>query len=577
MSAWKRPTLLLVGTNFSTYDMYHDWAVLCNYLRATFMAIFLGLDSSTQGLYAIAIDFDAKKVLLEHQIDYEKGLPQFGCVEGKLPHNNKAIAHADPLMWVAALDFMFKEIRDQGFDLGKVQAISGSGQQHGSVYLNFQAEKILASLDPVKSLDQQLAAAMTRKTAPIWMDSSTDRQCREIEHALGGPDKVAEMTGSRCFERFTGPQIRKYYQEDPLGYERTARIHLVSSFMASVLAGKHAPIDHGDGAGMNLMDIRAKHWAPKALEATAPNLAVKLPPLARSDAILGNISAYFVKKYGFSPQTQVAAWSGDNPCSLIGLGLISPGKVAISLGTSDTYFGFMPEPRISQQGEGHVFGSPTGDYMTLICFLNGSLTREDVMKSYGLNWDGFSAALKRSPAGNHGKVLLPYYRPEITPTVLRPKVYRYGLNETDLEGNVRGVIEAQMASMAIHSRWMGVKTKTIHATGGASQNREILQVMADVHDAEVFEFPVTKSAGLGAALRAAHASMQPAGHTLPWDKVVEQFTDPKEASRVTPNPKAVAIYKDFLKLYQACEQHALKGGPEPKEIREGFSSLLGKK
>src|SRR4029078_6823034 len=40
----------------------------------------------------------------------------------------------------------------------------------------------------------------------------------------------------------------------------------------------------------------------------------------------------------FRPE-RVIAWTGDNPSSLIGLGLIEPGDLAISLGTSDTVFG----------------------------------------------------------------------------------------------------------------------------------------------------------------------------------------------------------------------------------------------
>ena len=52
------------------------------------------------------------------------------------------------------------------------------------------------------------------------------------------------------------------------------------------------------------------------------------------------------------------------------------GRVAISLGTSDTIFGLMKEPRVDPSGTGHVFGSPTGDYMGLTCFSNGSLARE---------------------------------------------------------------------------------------------------------------------------------------------------------------------------------------------------------
>lgn len=530
------------------------------------MAVFLGLDSSTQSLSAIAIDFNSRQVVLERSINFEERLPQFGCRDGVLPSDDPAVAHADPLMWLAALDLLLGEIRASGFDLGRVQAISGAGQQHGSVYLQAAAAHVLAALDD-RPLDEQLRPVLARKTSPIWMDSSTARQCAEIEQALGGADRVAQLTGSRCFERFTGPQIRKFWQQEENAYRQTARIHLVSSFMASVLAGRHAPIDHGDGAGMNLMDIRHRTWSREALDATAAGLPERVGELAASDTVLGPVSPYFVRKYGFSPAARAVAWTGDNPSSLIGVGLIAPGKVCISLGTSDTYFGFMPEPNVSPHGEGHVFASPTGDYMSLICFLNGSLTREDVKGRFGLSWDEFSRVLRGTRPGNDGKVLLPYYRAEITPHVPSPQVRRYRLAEDDMPGHVRGVVEAQMASMAIHSRWMGVATRTIHATGGASANRDILQVMADVHNAEVYQFQVSKSAALGAALRAAHAAFKSSGRGKSWSDIVRGFAEPVAASRVARDPATAGVYREFLKRYEACEQHALRGGPDPMRDR----------
>ncbi len=66
--------------------------------------------------------------------------------------------------------------------------------------------------------------------------------------------------------------------------------------MASLLSGKIAPIDFGDGAGMNLMDIRKKNWNHDALKATAPGLVKKLPPLADSGHVIGPVSAYFVRQ-----------------------------------------------------------------------------------------------------------------------------------------------------------------------------------------------------------------------------------------------------------------------------------------
>src|SRR5262249_57704199 len=113
----------------------------------------------------------------------------------------------------------------------------------------------------------------------------------------------------------------------------------------------------------------------------------------------------------------VVSWSGDNPCSLIGTGLVHERLAAISLGTSDTIFSRRREPRTDATFTGHVFGAPTGDFMGLTCFANGSIARERVRDRFGLSWSGFAAALEATPPGNDGRLLLPWFDPEITPLV----------------------------------------------------------------------------------------------------------------------------------------------------------------
>src|SRR5690606_15381962 len=142
------------------------------------------------------------------------------------------------------------------------------------------------------------------------------------------------------------------------------------------------------------------------------------------------------------------------------------------LGTSDTLFGYLEEPHVDPAMEGHTFGSPTGAYMSLLCFKNGSLPRDRVRERFALDWEGFSRALRETPPGNGGKVLLPWFEPEITPRVLEPGARSYGgLEKNDAAGHVRAVVEAQMLAMALHSRWMRVAFRTIYATGGAARNR----------------------------------------------------------------------------------------------------------
>ena len=520
--------------------------------------LFLGLDCSTQSLSVIVIDHDSRQIVYNNSLNFDQALPHYGTQNGTLRGNDPLVVHSPPLMWVEALDTLFAQMKKDDVPLGQLLAISGSGQQHGSVYLNSCAPVALARLNATKPLAENLRGVFSRATSPVWRDSSTGAECVEIRDALGGLEATAQTTGSDAFERFTGPQIRKFYKTEPDGYAKTANIALVSSFMASIIAGKMAPIDHGDGAGMNLMDIRKRVWHPKALKATAPQLRKKLPSLAPSSKVIGNISSYFVKRYGFNPNAKALVWSGDNPCSVIGLGLIKEGTLAISLGPSDTLFGYMRRCRVDERGEGHVFGAPTGDYMTLICFRNGSPARERVRDMYHLDWRGFNQALVSAPPGNCGAIILPWFEAEIVPRVNRPGIHRFDLDPNDVAANCRAVVEAQMMSMRIHSQWMKVAPKQIYATGGASTNTAILQIMADVFDSPVLRIEVAKSAALGAALRAAHGLLAHSGKKLRWRNVVAGFTNPLPDSEVRPNATSARVYGQLVEKYATREREAIK-------------------
>jgi xylulokinase len=510
--------------------------------------LYLGLDSSTQSISAFVIDYDSRVTVYEHSVNFDQSFPAYGTQNGALRAEDPTVVHSPPLLWVEALELLLNQMVSDGVDMGSICAVAGSGQQHGTVYLNGQAEEVLAALDPARTLKDNLVHIFSRPTAPIWMDSSTEAACASIRKQLGGSEATIAATGSDACERFSGPQIHKFAQEEPEAYQSTRHIALVSSFMASILAGKIAPIDFGDASGMNLMDIRKKSWHPQALAATAEDLATRLPPVVSSDTVIGPISHWFVEKFGFTPDTQVVVWTGDNPASAIGTGLLRPGMTAISLGTSDTCFGIMEDCKTDAQGEGHVFGSPTGDYMSLICFKNGSLAREQVRDAYGYGWGEFSDAIKETPAGNEGRLMLPWFETEIVPKVLTPGVHRKDLDPADGPANCRAVVEAQMLSMRLHSRWMGVEAASIYVTGGASANQALLQIMADVNNCPVFQFETTNTAALGAALRAAQA------HTGDdWTATGKGFTDPAADSQIDPQPEAVKIYREMLEAYAAFE------------------------
>ena len=501
------------------------------------MSLVLGLDSSTQSLSAVILNTESGVVVADHSVNFGKDLPHYGLPHGYDDSGTRGEVSSNPLMWLEALDLLLVQMTGDGVDFSKIKAVSGSGQQHGSVYLKSCFGEKLAGLSAGSNLKNQLAGCLARDRSPIWMDSSTTSECAEIAAAVGGNEVVCAKSGSVAVERFTGPQIRKFSKEDPAGYAGTGVIHLVSSFFASILAGKNVPIDFGDGAGMNLMNLAGKDWDVDLVNATAEGLAEKLPPCAPSNTGSGPISHYFVKKYGFSPACETIIWSGDNPCSLIGMGAASPGKVVISLGTSDTLFAAMPEPRTDPNGFGHVFGNPAGGYMSLICFKNGSLARESVKEQFGLEWNAFEkVALARTPIGNGGLMMLPFYEPEITPAIDTGGPVFSEEGDHSADEFVRAVMEGQFLNMRAHSDWLGVEPTRIYITGGASESDGIAQMIANVFGVPVDRLDVPGSAAIGAAMRAAHGI----GEDLA--DLESKFSQPKEGRTIEPEAGAKGVY-----------------------------------
>jgi xylulokinase len=516
----------------------------------------LGIDSSTQSLSGVVLDVAAGSVVAEMSVNFGTDLPQYGSPNGFIAGGADGEVHADPRLWLAALDQMLLGLADL-VDLSAIRSIGGSGQQHGSVYVNGIFADRLQALAPVSDLVTQLSDTFSRATSPIWMDTSTGSQCRDIAMAMGGDAEVSKRSGSCAIERFTGPQIRKFWQQDPHGYERTSRIHLVSSFLCSVLAGRHAPIDFGDGAGMNLMNLAARQWDHALLDATAPQLMVKLPELAAAGSPVGPIAEYFVVKYGFSPECQMGVFTGDNPASLVGMGATTPGQVVISLGTSDTFFAGMDAAHTDPRGFGHVFGNPGGGYMCLVCFRNGSLAREALRDQYGLDWSAFDrSSLALTEAGNQGNRMLPFFGPEITPRLDIQQPVRRGSEAFERGENpllqVRALLEGQFLNMKHHTDWIGIKVDRILLTGGASRNDGIAQIVADVFGAPVERLAIANSAALGAAILAAVTD----GHAM--EPLQTLFCQPAADSRIEPTPgvhydAALVDYVSLLEEFRRRE------------------------
>lgn len=526
---------------------------------------------------------DKLEVQYQSEVKFSEDFPEFQTNGGVCMGDRKNEFYCNPVMWVKAVDTVLDRILLQGANFTSVLAVSGSAQQHGSVYWNQHGVQKLRNLDPDQFLYNQLNEdAFAVKKSPIWMDSSTEQQCKELEEGVGGREEMVKITGSKAYERFTGAQIRKIYQQQREAYDNTVRISLISSFLASIFINEIAPIDLSDGSGMNLLDVVNRCWSEKCLQACAENLEQKLGEPVPTSSVIGKIGMFFVQRYNFSPTCKVVAFTGDNPSAISGLNL-HDNCLAFSLGTSDTIMMTLNDHPILL--DGHVLIHPFKEnaLMGLLCFKNGSLVRDTFKRAEANNnWEKFSEMLQKAPRGNNGYMALHYLAQEILPNV-PPTSLRWGpldtyenyKNRTPLiqfpiqQIEIRALIEGQMLNRKAFAMEMGFnfgENSKILATGGSSANNAILQVMSDVFNSPVYIHRTTEAACLGAAYRAKYVLYMDEAKNrgdAKWEsyhEFIKKICDQKHLyiQRVCePHSDSEKIYEAMLERYREMVRYLM--------------------
>ncbi|GMM37455.1 xylulokinase [Saccharomycopsis crataegensis] len=482
--------------------------------------MFLGLDLSTQQIKIVAVD-EQLTPLCCYAVTFDDDLPSYNTTHGVYKQEAGRIV-APVAMWLDALDLVMTRMKDDGFDFSKVVGMSGSCQQHGSVYWANEAVGLLQSLDgDTTSLKNGLfPQAFTHTVAPNWQDHSTVEECKQFTAAVGSGQKLAELTGSKAYHRFTGPQITKFIKDHPEAYENTHRITLISNFLSTVLLGKFSKIDQADGCGMNLYDIQGKCWNPDLLEATVlgkkesiTKLIAKLGGDVEPSGFnsIGLISSYFVNKFGFSPNCGIYPFTGDNLATILSLPLLK-NDLLVSLGTSTTLLLITDVYRANENY--HIMIHPTNPnlYMYMICYSNGALVRNDVRnkvnKKYCIaedSWDKFSEILdgEKFEASKDGNIGIYFPQGEIIPNVDKPVILKYKFDTTtgelienlgpdykNVETDVKGIVESQALSGRIRVHELlkkdcndnngDLKPHKLFFVGGSSRNQSIITKFSEI-------------------------------------------------------------------------------------------------
>lgn len=437
----------------------------------------------------------------------------------------------DPrLWWDAAMKAINQVVERAGISVSEIEAIGLTGQMHGAVLLDGTGDVV--------------------RPAILWNDQRTQAECEEIRTRVGR-DRLIAITGNDALTGFTAPKLLWVRNNEPHNWQRVAHILLPKDYVRYRLTGELA-VDVAGGSGTILFDLARRTWSPDVLSLLDidPDL---LPPTHEGPEVTGVVSGEASEALGIPSGTPVTGGGGDQSANAVGVGAVTPGVVALSLGTSGVVFATTDGPRIEPEGRVHSFcHAVPGRWHMMGVMLSaaGSLRWFRDALAAGRTFDDLVSGAGEVSPGSEDLLFLPYLTGERTP---HPDPYARGAFvgltvRHDLRHLTRSVLEGVSFGLRDGLDLMigaGLPAPTqIRASGGGIRSALWRQILADVLEAEIATVNTEEGAAFGAALLATVG----AG----WFDTVEDACDSMVISRTMAEPSgSVSTYRELHERYKA--------------------------
>ena len=420
------------------------------------MTLVAGVDTSTQSVKVVVADADTGEVVRSGRATHPEG------------------TEVSAAAWLDA----YREATADPALLAGVEAIAVGGQQHGMVTLDDQGELV--------------------RDALLWNDNRSAQAALDLIDDLGGPQAWADAVGSVPVASFTASKIRWLARNEPENAARVAQVILPHDYLTWEIGGRSFdPVtDRGDASGTAYFDGVSNTYRADLVE-LAFGRVPQLPRVAAPDEVVGE-----------TPDgIKIGPGTGDNAASV--LGMVVPDKTAlISLGTSGVACLSSPVQSHDPSGVVAGFSDATGQFLPLVCTLNGARNLVAMAKALNVSLDEFSALATSAPPGSEGLVFLPYLEGERTPPLPDSKGELRGATLSNLTAAnlARATIEGVLWSLAYGVqvlREQASPVEQVMLTGGAAQSPAVRSIAAAVFGVPVLATDPYESVAVGAARQAA--------------------------------------------------------------------------
>lgn len=436
--------------------------------------MFLGVDVGTGGTRALLVDRDGR-VLFSESTEHE-------------PIHSAEIgwAEQDPDDWWRAAKASISAVMKASAAAGHVvESVGLTGQMHGCVMLDTDGSVLRPAL--------------------IWCDQRTQPECDWLTATIGR-ERLIELTCNPALPNFTLTKLLWVRKHQPTIFAKIAHVLCPKDYVRLRLTGEYA-IDMQEASGTLLLDVTNRRWSQEVADAAGIPMGW-LPSLFEGPEVCGRITPAAASATGLAVGTPVVAGAGDQGAGAVGMGILAPGSVSATIGTSGVVFAATSAPTKDAKGRLHTFCHAAPDLWHVMGVTNGAGLSlrylRDTLAPH-LSYDQLTALAAAVPAASDGMLWTPYLFGERTPHLdPNARAAFVGITASHTLGHfVRAVLEGVAFSLKdtfTLFEELRIPVATIRLGGGGARSPLWRQIQADVYGRTVERLEAEEGGAFGAAL-----------------------------------------------------------------------------
>lgn len=306
-----------------------------------------------------------------------------------------------------------------------------------------------------------------------------------------------------------------------------------------------------------MLNVRNRRWHEELVRCIddSGRLMEALPPLIEAHEIGGQVTEEAASFLGIPSGIPVSSGGGDNMMSAAGTGVVTEGKLALSLGTSGTMFGYSSFPIVDEKKRLAAFCSSTGGWLPLLCTMNCTVATELYRTMLDMGVKEFDQLASKAAPGSDGVITVPFFNGERTPNLPRGRGCMVGMtgSNTTKENMSRSALES-----AIYGLKMGLeafeeqkfKAQGAFISGGGAKSPIWRQITADILGIPVKVPPIEETAAFGSALQGLWALTCSREGFMEYSEIFDEHNPKTGAPDIEPIQGNREVYENRYHEYK---------------------------